>query len=57
MACAGFKQQILKAFTDGIAPKPDTTLGNVKADVFDRFVPGFKRANFADIIENSDQPE
>ena len=49
-----FKRRILQAFADGIAPKPDTTLGNVKADVVDRFVPRFKRANFADIIENSD---
>jgi hypothetical protein len=29
----------------------------VNADVLQRFVPGFKRANFVDIIENSDWPE
>jgi len=52
-----FKQRILRAFTDGIAPRPETTFGNVKADVLDRFVPGFQRANFVDIIENSDWPE
>ena len=57
MACAGFKQQILKAFTDGIAPKPDTTFGNVKADVLERYVPGYQRGNFVDIILNSDWPE
>ena len=57
VACAGFKQQILKAFTDGIAPKPDTTFGNVKADVLERYDPGYQRGNFVDIILNSDWPE
>jgi hypothetical protein len=52
-----FKRRILKAFTDGIAPKPDTTFGNVKADVLDRYVPGFQRGNFVDTILNSDWPE
>jgi hypothetical protein len=52
-----FKRNILRAFTDGIAPKPETTFGNVKADVLERFVPGYRRANFVDIIENSDWPE
>jgi hypothetical protein len=53
----GFKRSILQAFTEGIAPKPETTFGNVKADVLERFVPGYLRANFVDIIENSDWPE
>ena len=48
-----FKRRILEAFTQGIAPRPETTFGNVKADVLERFVPGFERANFVDIIENS----
>jgi hypothetical protein len=52
-----FKRRILQAFTDGIAPRPDTTFGNVKADVLERFVPGYQRANFVDIIEKSDWPE
>jgi hypothetical protein len=52
-----FKRSILQAFTDGNAPKPETTFGNVNADVLERFVPGFERANFVDIIENSDWPE
>jgi hypothetical protein len=52
-----FKRNILQAFTDGIAPKPETTFGNVKADVLERFVPGYKRGNFVDIIENSKWPE
>jgi len=52
-----FKRQILQAFTDGIAPRPQTTFGNVKADVLERFVPGFTRGNFVDIIESSDWPD
>jgi hypothetical protein len=52
-----FKRRILAAFTEGIAPKPDTTFGNVKADVLERFVPGYQRANFVDIIENSQWPQ
>ena len=52
-----FKHRILQAFTEGIAPKPETTFGNVKADVLERFVPGYQRGNFVDIIENSDWPE
>ncbi|WP_326630071.1 HD domain-containing protein [Nonomuraea fuscirosea] len=53
----GFKQAILRAFTEGIAPKPETTFGNVKADVLERYVPGFQRGNFADTILDSPWPE
>ncbi|PRX68593.1 HD domain-containing protein [Nonomuraea fuscirosea] len=53
----GFKQAILRAFTEGIAPKPETTFGNVKADVLERFVPGFQRGNFVDTILDSPWPE
>jgi hypothetical protein len=52
-----FKRTILQAFTDGMAPKPDTTFGTVNADVLERYVPGFQRANFVDIILDSDWPE
>jgi HD domain-containing protein len=52
-----FKRQILQAFTEGIAPRSDTTFGNVKADVLERYVPGFKRGNFVDVILNSDWPD
>ena len=31
-----FKEEIIQAFYDGIKDKPDTTFGNVKADVFGR---------------------
>jgi hypothetical protein len=50
-------RQILRAFTEGIAPRPETTFGNVKADVLERFVPGYQRGNFVDVIESSDWPE
>ena len=52
-----FKRQILEASTEGIAPRPDTTFGNVKADVLERYVPGFQRGNFVDVILNSDWPD
>ena len=52
-----FKRRILQAFTDGMAARPETTFGTVNADVLERFVPGFKRRNFVDVIENSDWPE
>ncbi|MFE4797861.1 HD domain-containing protein [Streptomyces sp. NPDC056708] len=48
-----FKQRILRAFTEGIEAKPDTTFGNVKADVLERYVPGFKRGNFVDTTLDS----
>ena len=52
-----FKRRILQAFTEGIAPRPDTTFGNVKADVLEHFVPGYQRVSFVDVIENSAWPE
>jgi HD domain len=52
-----FKRRILQAFTDGIAPKPETTFGNVKADVLERYVTGYQRGNFVDVILNSDWQE
>ncbi|MFF9568914.1 HD domain-containing protein [Streptomyces sp. NPDC014685] len=53
----GFKRRILRAFTKGIEAKPETTFGNVKADVLERYVPGFERGNFVDTILNSAWPE
>lgn len=52
-----FKKRILAAFTDGIAHRPETTFGNVKADVLAHFVPGFRRIDFVEVIEGSDWPE
>jgi len=52
-----FKRRIIEAFTEGMAPRPETTFGTMNADVLERFVPGFQRGNFVDIIENSAWPE
>ena len=52
-----FKMQILGAFTEGNIRRPETTFGNVNADVLERFSPGFERANFVDIIQDSAWPE
>jgi HD superfamily phosphodiesterase len=52
-----FKRQILEAFTEGIADRPETTFGNVKADVLEHFVPGFRRGDFVEMIQDSDWPE
>lgn len=52
-----FKNGILEAFTDGLKHRPDTTFGNVKADVLQHFLPGYERDDFVEIIRNSDWAE
>ena len=52
-----FKNQILQAFTDGIKHRPETTFGNVKADVLEHFLPGFERDDFVEIIRANDWAE
>ncbi|MCI2417916.1 HD domain-containing protein [Saccharopolyspora sp. K220] len=52
-----FKRRILEAFTAGIRPKPETTFGNVKADVLEHYVPGFQRGDFVRTILDSPWPE
>lgn len=52
-----FKEQILAAFTDGIKDRPETTFGNVKADVLAHYVPGFQRGDFVEVIKNSSWAE
>ena len=52
-----FKNQILAAFTDGIKDRPETTFGNVKADVLEHFVPGFERGDFVEVIRGNKWPE
>ncbi len=52
-----FKNRILAAFTEGIKDRPETTFGNVKADVLAHFLPGFEPTDFVDVIRNSDWPE
>ncbi|GLQ46487.1 phosphohydrolase [Dyella lipolytica] len=50
---AHFKEDIIQAFYDGIEHKPDTTFGNVKADVLADKDPQFKRGNFCSVIRCS----
>lgn len=52
-----FKNRILSAFTEGIKHRPETTFGNVKADVLAHFLPGFEPRDFVEVIRNSDWPE
>jgi hypothetical protein len=37
-----FKERIIQAFFDGIKHKPETTFGNVKADVLERMDPNYR---------------
>ena len=48
-----FKNQNFAAFTDGIKDRPETTFGNVKADVLAHFAPGFVRGDFVKVIRGS----
>lgn len=48
-----FKEDILQTFYDGIKHKPETTFGNVKADVLADKDPSFQRGNFCSVIRNS----
>lgn len=48
-----FKSGILEAFTEGLRHRPETTFGNVKADVLEHFLPGFRRGDFVEEIKNS----
>jgi HD superfamily phosphodiesterase len=48
-----FKRRIIEAFGAGIAHKPQTAFGNVKADVLERTLPGYRRPNFCDVILGS----
>ncbi|GJD44547.1 hypothetical protein AFCDBAGC_2414 [Methylobacterium cerastii] len=51
-----FKEDIIQAFYDGIRHKPDTTFGNVKADVIADKEPAFRKGNFCSVIRASRWP-
>ena len=51
-----FKEDIIQTFYDGIKHKPETTFGNVKADVLADKDPAFRRLNFCQIIRGSAWP-
>jgi HD superfamily phosphodiesterase len=48
-----FKEDIIQTFYDGIRHKPQTTFGNVKADVLADKDPQFIRGNFCSVIRGS----
>lgn len=48
-----FKEDIIQSFYDGIKKKPQTTFGNVKADVIADKEPHFHRGNFCEVIRAS----
>lgn len=50
---AQFKEEIIQAFYEGIKNKPDTTFGNVKADVIADKQPDFSPMNFCSVIRQS----
>ncbi|MCC3701872.1 HD domain-containing protein [Rouxiella badensis] len=51
-----FKEDIIEAFYQGVKDKPQTTFGNVKADVIADKQPGFDKGNFCSIIRASRWP-
>jgi hypothetical protein len=48
-----FKESIIQAFADGLAHRPETAFGNVKADVLAEKLPGYERPNFCAMIRAS----
>src|ERR1700704_124377 len=48
-----FKEDIIQTFYDGIKHRPETTFGNVKADVLADKDPKFQRMNFCSVIRGS----
>ena len=53
---ARFKEEIIQAFYDAIHPRPQTTFGNVKADVLADKDPSFRPENFCRVIRASAWP-
>jgi hypothetical protein len=51
-----FKEDIIQAFYDGIKHRPESTFGNVKADVLADKDPSFRRINFCSVIRASAWP-
>lgn len=48
-----FKQRILPAFLEGFKHKPETTYGNIKADVCAMYMPEYKPFNFCECVLHS----
>jgi HD superfamily phosphodiesterase len=52
-----FKNQILRAFNDGMKHRPDSTFGTMNADVLQHFDDSFVRADMVQLIRNSSWPD
>jgi hypothetical protein len=52
-----FKRKAFQAFAEGFKDRPDTTFGNITADVLAHFSPGFKRKDFVEVVMNNDWPD
>jgi hypothetical protein len=50
---ASFEEDLIQAFYDGIKDKPDTTFGNVNADVLADKDPHFHRGDYCSVIRGS----
>ena len=48
-----FKNKSLPAFLEGFKHQPETTFGNIKADVCAMLLPGFERTNFCECVLHS----
>ncbi len=48
-----FKEDIIQTFYEGIRHKPETTFGNVKADVLADKDPHCVRGNFCSVVRGS----
>jgi hypothetical protein len=47
------KEDFIQTVYDGIKHQPETTFGNVKADVLTAKTPQFQRMNFCSVIRGS----
>lgn len=52
-----FKNRILAAFTEGNRRRPESTFGNVNADVLAHYLPGYVRGDFVEVIRSNAWPE
>jgi hypothetical protein len=48
-----FKNEIIRAFYDGMKHRPESTFGTVNDDVLAHFDPGFRRTDFCSVILQS----
>jgi hypothetical protein len=52
-----FKQGIVQAFLQGFSHKPETTYGTVNSSICERFIPGYKNPDLAELIAASPFPD